>query len=196
MTTDESEGAFVAWGDYRSDDPGYYAQHVSSDGTILWGPAGTPVATGARASTSTWPRIASCGGGKSFVTWNDLRRFPDSDIYAKRMTDEALFSPATLSLVDAKTSPESTGSAVVSMQHVDGLSLRFRLATGEYLSAFVYDIMGRKVRNLSVANPRLGDQVLAWDGREDSGMRARPGVYFVRVFTGQRAFSADTVLLR
>jgi len=42
--------------------------------------------------------------------------------------------------------------------------------------AAVYDLRGRRVRNLAAADGELN-----WDGNDDTGRRMASGVYFVRV---------------
>jgi photosystem II stability/assembly factor-like uncharacterized protein len=45
----------------------------------------------------------------------------------------------------------------------------------------VYDLAGRRVRALESGSFAAGRHVLAWDGRDESGRLAAPGVYFARV---------------
>jgi hypothetical protein len=44
----------------------------------------------------------------------------------------------------------------------------------------VCDAAGRKVRELSSRVAVAGTNTIVWDGADDSGRRASPGVYFVR----------------
>jgi hypothetical protein len=59
----------------------------------------------------------------------------------------------------------------------------------------VYDIAGRHVRSLVAAGTPAGTSVL-WDGRDDLGREASPGVYFVRVVTGTRSETKRISLVR
>lgn len=43
---DNSGGFFVVWADNRAGNYDVYAQHVSADGTLLWGPSGLAIASG------------------------------------------------------------------------------------------------------------------------------------------------------
>lgn len=61
-------------------------------------------------------------------------------------------------------------------------------------SAFVYDMHGRPVRTLytglarpvlDVNDPVLHDRYDSWDGRDDRGAIVPPGIYVVRLVTGQ-----------
>ena len=49
----------------------------------------------------------------------------------------------------------------------------------------VFDVAGRRVRALWRGTPAAGGaQALSWDGRDDGGRRAAPGVYYVRAAAG------------
>ena len=63
----------------------------------------------------------------------------------------------------------------------------YRLIRERRIEVGIYDLSGRKVRELSLhrENPS-GDHSVAWDGRDDAGALVRPGTYLVRV-----AFAAD-----
>ncbi|MDE2737418.1 MAG: gliding motility-associated C-terminal domain-containing protein [Gemmatimonadota bacterium] len=63
----------------------------------------------------------------------------------------------------------------------------YRLIRERRIEVVIYDLSGRKVRELSLRreNPS-GDHSVVWDGRDDAGVLVRPGTYLVCV-----AFSAD-----
>jgi flagellar hook assembly protein FlgD len=48
----------------------------------------------------------------------------------------------------------------------------------------IYDVGGRFVRALSTPTDGSGERVLTWDGRDDAGRRAPPGVYLARYRAG------------
>ncbi len=54
------------------------------------------------------------------------------------------------------------------------------------ISAFVYDIRGRRIRRLADHDAGTSQGVLVWDGRRDDGVRAPVGMYIV-VFRAVRA---------
>ena len=47
----------------------------------------------------------------------------------------------------------------------------------------IFDLGGRRVRDLARRNLPAGATVIAWDGRDDGGAPVRPGVYFARLST-------------
>jgi len=62
-------------------------------------------------------------------------------------------------------------------------SVRFSIAGAGRVQIGIYDVTGRKVRSLADRVFPAGEQVLRWDGTDDSGGKVARGVYFVRTST-------------
>jgi hypothetical protein len=58
----------------------------------------------------------------------------------------------------------------------------------------VLDANGRRVRTLARGRREAGRHEVVWDGRDDLGRRARGGVYFVVLGSGQRTWAQKLVL--
>ncbi|MFN2382624.1 MAG: S8 family serine peptidase, partial [Gemmatimonadota bacterium] len=52
------------------------------------------------------------------------------------------------------------------------------------LDLAVYDLLGRRVRTLADRSAVAGEQAVTWDGRDDTGQDAPPGVYVIRLVVG------------
>ena len=52
------------------------------------------------------------------------------------------------------------------------------------LEADVFDLAGRRVRTLARGPAPAGARALAWDGRDERGAGAPPGLYFARLRFG------------
>jgi photosystem II stability/assembly factor-like uncharacterized protein len=59
--------------------------------------------------------------------------------------------------------------------------LALELPSASSLNVEVYDVMGRRVCTLARGRFDAGQHPLTWDGRDDRGRSATPGIYFVRV---------------
>jgi hypothetical protein len=59
----------------------------------------------------------------------------------------------------------------------------------------IYDVLGRRVRNLAQRELPAGVTVLAWDGRDQSGAQVQRGVYFARLVTGDHTLTTRLLLL-
>lgn len=78
----------------------------------------------------------------------------------------------------------------------ESTTLRFALARGGRVDATVYDVLGRSVRTLSRTSFAAGERSLTWDGRDDAGRAAGPGVYFLRVRTPSATWTRTVVRVK
>ena len=60
----------------------------------------------------------------------------------------------------------------------------FALAQAGHARVSVIDEAGRRIRGLADGSLPAGAHSLSWDGRDESGRSAPPGLYFVRVESG------------
>jgi PA domain-containing protein/flagellar hook capping protein FlgD len=60
-------------------------------------------------------------------------------------------------------------------------NLHFELATDETVELSLFDLTGRQVRSLAKAAFAAGPHDVAWDGLDNAGHRAAPGVYLARL---------------
>ena len=59
-------------------------------------------------------------------------------------------------------------------------SVRFSVSKAGRVQVSIYDVTGRKIRNLADRVFQAGPNKLEWDGTDDAGSRVARGVYFVR----------------
>ena len=71
-----------------------------------------------------------------------------------------------------------------------------RLGSVGAVSLGIYDVAGRRVRELVSATRPAGSYADAWDGRDDIGRTVRAGVYFARLVAGGVAVSRSFVVLQ
>jgi hypothetical protein len=70
-----------------------------------------------------------------------------------------------------------------------------RLESEGAVSLVIYDVAGRRVRDLVSAMRPAGSYTDAWDGRDDDGRAVRAGVYFARLVAAGRAAGRSFVVL-
>ena len=58
--------------------------------------------------------------------------------------------------------------------------VRFAVAKSGRVQVSIYDVTGRKVRNLADRVFPAGEHSIQWDGTDDAGSKVARGVYFVR----------------
>ena len=74
--------------------------------------------------------------------------------------------------------------------------IAFTLPGGGSVRLDIYDVSGRRVRELARGPLGEGEHVASWDGRDSRGRPVASGVYFVRVEAGGASATAKAVLLR
>lgn len=86
---------------------------------------------------------------------------------------------------------------VISEAGTDLPVVELQLAEPGRITARVYDLRGWMVRTLcSGLQLSAGVTLLSWDGRDDRGLHAAGGVYFLKVSRGDQVASVRLVLLR
>jgi subtilisin family serine protease len=66
-------------------------------------------------------------------------------------------------------------------------AVRFTLPVNAWVKVSIHDAAGRRVRELFDGVGRTGANDVAWDGRDGSGSRVAPGIYFARVESSGRS---------
>lgn len=84
IVSDGAFGAIIAWQDYITGTTAdVYAQRVNSTGTVQWTATGVIICTAA--GDQIEPQIVSDGLNGAFITWEDHRNDPNTDVYAQRI---------------------------------------------------------------------------------------------------------------
>ena len=78
----------------------------------------------------------------------------------------------------------------------DGTRLEYATRSDAKVTLGVYDLAGRQVRSLVNGFQPAGDYSVRWDGRDASGARVKPGVYFVRGSIGSTAIGSRVLVLQ
>jgi flagellar hook assembly protein FlgD len=55
----------------------------------------------------------------------------------------------------------------------------YSLPTEAFVTAAIYDLLGRRVRSLQNGTRPAGDHVLFWDGKDDRGAAMPNGIYLL-----------------
>jgi len=75
-----------------------------------------------------------------------------------------------------------------------GIGLLVDLPAATDARVEIFDLTGRRVRTISSGTMPKGATVLMWDGRDDAGRPAPPGVVFARLTTPKEALTAHLLL--
>ncbi len=78
-------------------------------------------------------------------------------------------------------------------------TLRYSLPARALVSATIYDVLGRRVRQLRQQTEEAGEHALIWDGKDDRGVALPSGIYFLSMQlvlqNGQRQSARQKIAL-
>jgi hypothetical protein len=171
IASDGVGGAIVTW--QASFD--IFAQHVLGSGALdsAYPANGRPLCD--LPSLQHSPAIVAAGAGGAIVTWMDRRDGVD-DIYALQVL------AAGTTDVDPGTRPSEISFSPASPNPARvPITLRFALPREERVRLAIYDVSGRRVRELASGARPAGEQAIAWDLRDGAGNSVGAGLYFARL---------------
>jgi hypothetical protein len=151
--------------------------------------------------------------GKTWKTWPDIRTGTDSAIaldadgYMWIASRYSVGEGGTLSAMKISAEPSAVedASALPVALELRGnhpnpfnpsTTIEFSLPAPGKVDLIVYDITGRKVRELVSGPMGAGTHFVVWDGRDDSGRTASSGVYLSRLRMGDRSLAGRMVLMK
>ena len=187
IVSDGAGGAIVAW----EEDFFVFAHHVQASGDL--DPA-FPVNGRFVRLLLTFqrnPSLTAAGPGDAIVAWSDLAPNADSDIYAQLVdTGETLG-------VDPGSPPPGITFAPPSPNPARGpVRLSFALPRAAAVRLGIYDVDGRRVRDLLSGAQPAGRHEIAWDQRDESGRTVPAGVCFARLEVEGRALTHKLTTMR
>ncbi|MBU8920824.1 MAG: T9SS type A sorting domain-containing protein [Bacteroidales bacterium] len=76
-----------------------------------------------------------------------------------------------------------------------GTEIRFYIPAPAQVRLCVYDLSGRIIANILGQPEEPGYHLEHWDGKNDSGSRIPPGVYFLNLTVNDESMSRKVVIL-
>ena len=74
--------------------------------------------------------------------------------------------------------------------------VHFELNGAAQVAVSIFDVSGRRLRDLANCELAAGPHDLSWDGRDQAGRETPAGLYFVRVQTGGQTATAKLIRLQ
>jgi hypothetical protein len=127
--------------------------------------------------------LVATGGGGAIASWTDTRSGVDPDIFAIQILATGTAdvpNAAPPGITFARPSPNPARGS---------LTLRFALPRETRVRLAVYDVMGRRVRELASGAQPGGERAVAWDLRDERGQAVGAGLYFARLEAEGRALT-------
>ena len=134
--------------------------------------------------------VASEGGG-AIVVWMDNRNGTDLDLYALQVL------AAGTTDVNPGTGPRAIAFARPSPNPArESVSLSFALPRETRVRLGIYDVNGRRVRELASGARPAGEHTIAWDFRNEEGHVVGAGLYFARLDVEGRSLTQKFATLK
>lgn len=186
IVPDGAGGAIVAW----QDNADIVAQHVLSTGAFDPRYPDTGRAVCNLPSQQGEPALAATGAGGAIVTWTDARSGVGSDIFALQV-----LAAGTVE-VTGSAPPEITFARPTPNPARGSLRLRYALPRDAVVRLTIYDITGRRVRDLVSGAEHAGKHAIDWDLSDVRGEAVGAGIYFARLEVERRTLIQRLVAMR
>jgi hypothetical protein len=102
-------------------------------------------------------------------------------------------------IVPVENAPEPCGLAILANRpnpFNPSTEIGFTVPKAGKATLAVYDITGRKVRDLVSGSLAAGVHTVVWDGADNRGRAVSSGVYFSRLVSGNQSISRKMLLMR
>lgn len=185
MVSDGAGGAIVAW----EDSANVVAQHVLASGLLDPAYPDTGRQVNPLPSRAGDVALVATSGQGAIATWTDGRSGTNADIFALQVQQAGTVSvpPAPVPAATAmRASPNPARTA---------FTLRFALPRASRVGLSIFDLHGRRVRELAGGSLSPGEHELQWDRRADDGGFADAGLYLARLEVDGRVSTTKLIAL-
>jgi flagellar hook capping protein FlgD len=191
LVSDGASGAIAVWSDYRFTfaEEDVFTRRISATGVPQGAADGAAVCI--QPGRQVGATMISDGVGGAFLAWQDLRSGTSWDIYAHRIGPSG---PLEVPVAEARgglwLGPAFPNPAP------GNTTFRFRLPDRMRVALTIYDLQGRRVRELIGGTLESGPGSAQWDGRDESGQIAPGGVYVAMLEAGGKSVSRKLIEIR
>lgn len=186
----DSGKIYLVWIDTRDGNSEVYFKYSEDDG-VTWS-ADTRLTNNPGSCSHTHIAI-SPDKGNLYVVWNDTRDRQE-EVYFKRGT--ILTGISELSNIEKRNQFNIVPNPFRVKTKI-GWELKEEIARNlnSAIRIKIYEKNGNLVKVFSVLQHNLSNSVI-WDGTDDSGRKLPPGVYFVRLETGEYRQTEKVILIK
>lgn len=162
----------------------------------LW--IGTETGGAAVLAGDEWAVFTAAGGGLVGNTVTGIAEGPDGSIWFATTGGICRFTPDIPSAVDDRGDLPASFALLGNSPNPFNprTTIGFSLSAPGNANLSVYDVTGRKVRELVSGFMRAGAHSVGWDGRDTVGIPASSGVYIARLTVGGRMVSGKMMLAK
>ena len=164
-----------------------------------WMMGGSPLWYGTGTGNNFFSLSASGEGSLVDQVGMDMRDADQTTIYLEFLVPAwHFFGPST---VVTGVETEQPAAAVAMAPNYPNpfnpsTTLRFHLAYPAEVDLAIYDVRGRRIRELAVRTFGAGDHELVWDGRDGDGRAMPSGIYLARLMAADQRLTQKLVLVK
>jgi hypothetical protein len=177
IATDGAGGAIIAWDNDPFNYSDIYAQRVNGTGAIQWTANGIPVCLADKLQIG--PAIAVDRKGGGIITWVDLRKTSQDDIYAQLVDSDGRLGGVT----DVQPLGNQASLFQLYQNYPNpfnpSTTIQFSIADPQFTILKIFDLLGREVSLLVSEKKTPGNYSVMWNAE---GLAS--GVYFCRLQVG------------
>ena len=186
MVSDGFGGAIVAWEDTAN----VVAQHVLASGLLDPAYPDTGRQIVPLPSRQGDVALVATSGQGAIAAWTDGRSGTNADIFALQVQEAGTVSvppvPVPAAITPVRASPNPARAA---------FTLRFALPRPSHVGLAIFDLNGRRVRELAAGSLLAGVHEVTWDRRADDGRSADAGLYLARLEVDGRTSTTKLIAL-
>lgn len=187
MVPDGAGGAIVAW----EEDFFVLAHHIQASGQLDPEFPANGRFVRLTLDFERTPDLVAAGAGEAVVAWSNAGSGTDTDIYANLVvtsgTVDVDHPGGAAGITLALPSPNPARAS---------LTLRFTLPQETDVRLALYDVTGRRVRQLASGTRPAGEHVMTWDLLDEGGAAVGAGLFFARLEAGGRILTRKLATLR
>jgi hypothetical protein len=196
LVSDGAGGTIAVFEDYRSAARyDVYAQRLDASGVLAWGAGGAPVCTAAGAGVGeAW--VVPGPNSAAIAVWDDFRGLPyESDLFATRLLGTGGMGPTAVPEPGRATGALALGTPYP--QPARGrVTFRYRAANGGAGRLELFDLSGRRVRELEATLASGAEGTLTLALVDDAGAALPAGGYTARLSASGDVARVPVVILR
>ncbi len=145
--------------------------------------------------------LALVGEGRAAIVRFRVKAAGDAAIALRsaegRGTDNRVIALNAAASTPPKSAPARSGLAFVGPNPASGKhTLSMALAKAGVVELSIYSVDGRRVKTLAQGAYAAGTYPMVWDGRDDNGSLASPGLYWARLKTPEGGFNRTVVRIQ
>ncbi len=189
-------GAITVWSDLRNLPlRSFYAQHIDSIGNKLWDSTGLEFHTTSNEPFASVPiPVYRDGSGGMIMVLTELDA--GLAVKLKQISKDGIFGYKPNLIQKKRTENNLEKQKIICYPNPfnNSVKIEFTLENNSTINLSIFDILGRKVKNLIKDKIKRGTHNIIWDGSDDKYKKVSTGLYFCQLIVDKK-YHVNTKLI-